>query len=97
MHLYKSLWKIGNFIICVRPKIQIFFLRNLISKLFSYRLSKTSNSDDFEKRRSQAAIRAQAKKELEKEQQISQEAQKLKETYGEKQIIEVEAPTGIKY
>merc|ERR1719195_2497368 len=50
------------------------------------RLSKTSNSDDFEKRRSQAAIRAQAKKELEKEQQISQEAQKLKETYGEKQI-----------
>jgi len=57
------------------------------------RLSKTSNSDDFEKRRSQAAIRAQAKKELEKEQQISQEAQKLKETYGEKQIIEVEAPT----
>ena len=73
------------------------FLRNLISKLFSYRLSKTSNSDDFEKRRSQAAIRAQAKKELEKEQQISQEAQKLKETYGEKQIIEVEAPTGMKY
>ena len=86
----------GNFTIYVRPKIQI-FLKNLISKLFFCRLSKTSNSDDFEKRRSQAAIRAQAKKELEKEQQISQEAQKLKETYGEKQIIEVEAPTGIKY
>ena len=34
---------------------------------------------------------------MEKEQQISQEAQKLKETYGEKQIIEVEAPTGIEY
>ena len=67
------------------------------AKWIFYRLSKTSNSDDFEKRRSQAAIRAQAKKELEKEQQISQEAQKLKETYGEKQIIEVEAPTGMKY
>ena len=57
-------------------------------------MSKSQNSEDFEKRRSQAAIRAQAKKEIEKEQQVSEEVKKLKDTYGDKPIIEMEAPTG---
>ena len=52
------------------------------------------NSEDFEKRRSQAAIRAQAKKELEREQQVASEAEKLRETYSEKPLIECEAPSG---
>ena len=57
-------------------------------------MSKSQNSEDFEKRRSQAAIRAQAKKEIEKEHQVSEEVKKLKDTYGDKPIIEMEAPTG---
>jgi len=63
------------------------------------RMSKaqTENVDDFEKRRSQAAIRAQAKKELEKEQQIQNEVEKLRDTYGEKAPVEVEAPGCILY
>jgi len=59
------------------------------------RFNKTEKSEDFEKRRSQAAIRAQAKKELEKEQQLSDEVKKIKDTYGEKPIIEIEAPSGV--
>ena len=47
----------------------------------SFRMTKAQNDDDFEKRRSQAAIRAQAKKELEKEQQIQNEVEKLRDTY----------------
>lgn len=50
------------------------------------------NVDDFEKRRSQAAIRAQAKKELEKEEEVQKEIQKMKDTYGEKPLVELEAP-----
>ena len=53
--------------------------------------SQNENADDFEKRRSQAAIRAQAKKELEKEQQIQEEIKKMKDTYGDK-TVELEAP-----
>lgn len=49
------------------------------------------NAEDFEKRRSQAAIRAQAKKELEKEQKIEKEVAKMRDTYGEKPVIELEA------
>ena len=57
-------------------------------------MSKASNSnvDDFEKRRSQAAIRAQALKELERERQNEDQIQKLKDTYGEKPLVELEAP-----
>lgn len=52
-------------------------------------------SDDFEKRRSQAAIRAQAKKELEREEQAASAANKLRDTYSEKPLIECEvAPAG---
>lgn len=53
--------------------------------------SQGQNSEDFEKRRSQAAIRAQAKKELEKEQAVEKEVQQLRDTYGEKPVIELEA------
>eukprot|EP00093_Oithona_nana_P003608 03608.XXX_171711_163215_1 [CDS] Oithona nana genome sequencing. len=54
-----------------------------------------SNADDFEKRRSQAAIRAQALKELEREEQAASAAEKLRDTYGEKPLIECEiAPSG---
>ena len=53
--------------------------------------SQNENADDFEKRRSQAAIRAQAKKELEKEQKIQEEIKKMKDTYGGK-TVELEAP-----
>jgi len=58
------------------------------------RVAKNQNesSDDFEKRRSQAAIRAQAKKELEKEQDVKKEIQKMKDTYGEKPLVELEGP-----
>lgn len=58
------------------------------------RVSKSQNesADDFEKRRSQAAIRAQAKKELEKEQQVEEEIKKMKDTYGDK-TVELEAPS----
>ena len=60
-----------------------------------YRFSKgPTNAEDFEKRRSQAAIRAQARKELEKEQQINEEIQKMKNTYGEKPLIEFESVSG---
>ena len=60
---------------------------------FFCRVSKSQNesADDFEKRRSQAAIRAQAKKELEKEQKIQEEIKKMKDTYGGK-TVELEAP-----
>ena len=45
-----------------------------------YRVAKNQNesADDFEKRRSQARIRAQAKKELEKEQETNKEIQKAR-------------------
>ena len=44
------------------------------------RVAKNQNesADDFEKRRSQARIRAQAKKELEKEQETNKEIQKAR-------------------
>ena len=51
--------------------------------------------DDFEKRRSQAAIRAQAKKEMEKAQLSELQAAKLRETYGEKPLVELDVPCGI--
>jgi len=54
--------------------------------------SQNESADDFEKRRSQARIREQAKKELEKEQEIQREIQKMKDTYGEKPTVELEAP-----
>ena len=65
----------------------------LTNVFFFCRVSKSQNesADDFEKRRSQAAIRAQAKKELEKEQQVQQEIKKMKDTYGDK-TVELEAP-----
>lgn len=53
----------------------------------------SSTNEDFEKKRSQAAIRAMAQKELEKERQIQAEASKLKDTYGEKSTIELEGPS----
>ena len=66
--------------------IKEIFYTTLIFPFF--RLSKApENAEDFEKRRSQAAIRAQAKKELEKEQQIQAEVKKLQDTYGEKPVI----------
>jgi len=60
------------------------------------RVAKNQNesADDFEKRRSQARIRAQAKKELEKEKETNKEIQKIKDTYGEKPLVELEAPMG---
>ena len=69
------------------------------SKSKAFLLCRFSNapgkSDDFEKRRSQAAIRAQAKKELEREEQAASAANKLRDTYSEKPLIECEvAPTG---
>lgn len=56
------------------------------------RCQQTSQADDFGKRRSQAAIRAQAKKELEKEKQDQEEVGKLKTVYGDKPEKEVEGP-----
>ena len=63
---------------------------------FIFRFSNApGKSDDFEKRRSQAAIRAQAKKELEREEQAASAANKLRDTYSEKPLIECEvAPAG---
>ena len=68
----------------------------LISLKKRFRFSNApSNADDFEKRRSQAAIRAQALKELEREEQAASAAEKLRDTYGEKPLIECEiAPSG---
>ena len=60
----------------------------------TFRMTKAQNDDDFEKRRSQAAIRAQAKKELEREQQIQNEVEKLRDTYGEKPLVELDAALG---
>ena len=58
------------------------------------RLQTTSlDNSDFKKKRSQAAIRAMAKKELEKERQVQDEAIKLKNTYGEKPVVELEEPS----
>jgi uncharacterized protein YlxW (UPF0749 family) len=69
------------------------FFPKMLTNVFFCRVSKSQNenADDFEKRRSQAAIRAQAKKELEKEQQVQQEIKKMKDTYGDK-TVELEAP-----
>ena len=66
------------------------------ANFLNFRFSKApSNADDFEKRRSQAAIRAQALKELEREEQAASAAEKLRDTYGEKPLIECEiAPSG---
>jgi len=57
------------------------------------RLDHQSSQGDFEKKRSQAHIRAMAQRELEKEKHREQEIAKLKETYGEKAAVEVEAPS----
>ena len=53
----------------------------------------SSSSGDYEKRRSQAAIRAMAQKELEKEKMRDEEIAKLKSTYGEKPTVEIEGPS----
>jgi len=53
----------------------------------------SSQNDDFEKKRSQAHIRAMAQKELEDERKKNQELAKLKETYGEKGTVELEGPS----
>ena len=67
---------------------------NFLKKRFRFS-NAPSNADDFEKRRSQAAIRAQALKELEREEQAASAAEKLRDTYGEKPLIECEiAPSG---
>ena len=50
-------------------------------------------SGDFEKKRSQAHIRAMAQRELEEEKQRDQEIEKLKNTYGEKPEVELEGPS----
>jgi len=52
-----------------------------------------SSSGDFEKKRSQAHIRAMAHRELEKEKKREEEIAKLKETYGEKAAVELEGPS----
>jgi len=52
-----------------------------------------SPSEAFDKKRSQAHIRAMAQKELEKERQKDQEIAKIKETYGEKGTVELEGPS----
>ncbi|TRY67459.1 hypothetical protein TCAL_08029 [Tigriopus californicus] len=53
----------------------------------------SSQSTDFSKKRSQAVIRAQAMKELEKEKKIDDEVKKLRETYSEKPVVELEGPS----
>eukprot|EP00095_Tigriopus_kingsejongensis_P004109 maker-scaffold122_size333723-snap-gene-0.19 protein:Tk04109 transcript:maker-scaffold122_size333723-snap-gene-0.19-mRNA-1 annotation:"ubx domain-containing protein 6-like" len=55
----------------------------------------TSDKEDFTKKRSQAVIRAQAMKELAKEKEIDDEIKKLKDTYGEKPLVEVEGPSAL--
>jgi len=52
-----------------------------------------SSTNDFEKKRAQAHIRAMAHRELEKEKHREQEIAKLKETYGEKAAVELEGPS----
>lgn len=48
---------------------------------------------DFQKARQRAIIKEQARKELENEQKIDKEIAKIKETYGEVEDMEVEAPS----
>ena len=48
--------------------------------------------EDALKRRQQARIKEQARRELEKEQQVEAEIAKVKEVYGEKEEEVVEAP-----
>jgi len=68
--------------------------RRLAASAALDRVSKSQNDVDFEKRRSQAAIRAQAKKELEKEQKVQKDIQKMKDTYGEKPLVELDSGQG---
>lgn len=49
--------------------------------------------EDALRRRQQARIKEQARRELEKEQQVEAEIAKVKEIYGEKEEVVVEAPT----
>lgn len=56
------------------------------------RVNKAITSEDFDKKRSRAAIVAQAKKELDREKESQAEAEKLKDTYGNKKPIELEGP-----
>lgn len=52
----------------------------------------TDKAGDFQKSRQKAVIKEQARKELENEQKINEDIAKIKETYGEKPDVELEAP-----
>jgi len=56
--------------------------------------SQEDKTVDFNKARQKAIIKEQARKELENEEKIDKEIAKIKETYGEVEEMEVEAPSG---
>jgi len=53
----------------------------------------TSADEDFKKNRQRALIKEQARRELEREQKIDEEVEKLKKVYGDNKPEELEAPT----